>query len=129
MYSGRQSFYLRISVDRWEGGWWEVKEVSKTSRNSFQSLCLGWSICGFCWLAFQEKVPSFLGTPKNCNNPLNLQGWSYKGRLWFFVRILEQSLEEVDVLSSCFFVLSSRAIVSGKLDCDLCGLKDLHYRM
>jgi hypothetical protein len=129
MYSGRQSFYLKIGVDRWEGGWWEVREVSKTTKNSSQSLCLGWFISRFCWLAFQEKVPSFLGTPKNCNNPLNLWGWSYRGRLWFFVRILEQSLEEVDVLFSCFFVLSSGALVSGKLDCDLCGLRDLHYWM
>jgi hypothetical protein len=30
-----------------------------------------------------------LGTPKNCNNPLNLRGRSSKGGLWFFVKILE----------------------------------------
>jgi hypothetical protein len=59
------------------------------ARNSSQSLCLGWSIFGFCWFAFQERVPSFLGTLKNCNSPLNLRSRSYKKGLWFFVRILE----------------------------------------
>jgi hypothetical protein len=59
------------------------------TKNSSQSLCLGWSISTFCWLAFQEKVLSFFRTLKNCNNPLNLRGQSYKRRLLLFVRILE----------------------------------------
>jgi hypothetical protein len=48
------------------------------AKNSSQSLCLGWSVSRFCWLAFQKKVLSFLGTVNNYNNPLNLWGQSEK---------------------------------------------------
>jgi hypothetical protein len=72
-------------------------EVSRTAINSSQSMRLGWFVCGFCWLAFHERVPWFLGTPKNCNSPLKLWGELYKRGLWFFVRLLKQSLGEVDM--------------------------------
>jgi hypothetical protein len=83
--------------------WWLMRgmmkslDVLRATKNSSQSVCLGWFVSGFCWLAFHEKVPWFLGTPKNCNNPLKLWGQSYKGGLWFFVRLLKQSLGEVNM--------------------------------
>jgi hypothetical protein len=128
MYFRRHNFYLKVSIDGWGGGRWEVLEVSRAARNSYQSLCLGWFISRFCWIAFQEKVPSFLGALKNCNSPLNLQDRSYKGGLWFFVRILEA----VTVGSACvvflFFCFVKRSDGVKKTGlCDLCGLRDLHY--
>jgi hypothetical protein len=32
-------------------------EISRTTINSSQSVCLGWFASRFCWLAFHEKVP------------------------------------------------------------------------
>jgi hypothetical protein len=130
MYSGRQSFYLRVGIDGWGGEWWEVLEVSRAATNSSQNLCLGWYIFGFCWLAFQQKVPSFLGTPKNCNNPLNSRGWSYKGKLWFFIRILEAVTGGSRCVVSLFFCFVKwNDGVKKTRFCDLCGLRDLHYQM
>jgi hypothetical protein len=77
-----------------EKGTMRSLEVSKVAKNSS---CLGWFVCGCCWLAFHERVPWLLGTSKNCNNPLKLRGESYKGGLWFFVRLLKQSLKKVDM--------------------------------
>ncbi len=84
-------------------------------------MCLGRFVSGFCWLAFHERVPWFLGTPKNCNNPLKLRGQSYKGGLWFFVRLFEAITRGSGyVLSSCSYVLSSGAMVSRTLDYVIC---------
>jgi hypothetical protein len=130
MYSGRQSFHLRVDIDGWRGGWWEVLEVSRAARNSSRSLCLGWSIYGFCWLAFQKIVPSFLGTPNNCNSPLNLRGQSFKGGLSFFVWILEVVTKGSGCVVFLFFYFVKRrdGVRKTKL-CDLCGLRDLRHEM
>ncbi len=83
--------------------WWLIRgmmrslEVSKTAKNSSQNVCLGSFVCGCCWLVFHEKIPWLLGTPKNYNSPLKLRGESYKGGLWFFVRLLKQSLGKMDL--------------------------------
>jgi hypothetical protein len=57
-----------------------------------------------------------LRTPKNYNNPLKLRGQSYKRGLWFFVSFVEAVTRgNENVLSSCFFILSSGAMVSRTL--------------
>jgi hypothetical protein len=103
--------------------WWLMRgmmrslEVSRVARNSFQSVCLGWFVFRFCWLAFHERVRWFLGISKNCNSPLKLRGQSYKGGLWFFVRLFEAVTRGSGyVLSSCFYALSSGVMVSRTLD-------------
>ncbi len=96
-------------------------EVSKAVRNSSQSVCLGLFVFGFCWFAFHEKLPWFLGTLKNCNIPLKLWVQSYKGGLWFFVRLFEAiTWGSGYVLSSYFYVLSSGAMVLRTLDYVIC---------
>jgi hypothetical protein len=70
------------------------------------SKCVFGFICIWVLLDYiHERVPRFLGTPKNYNNPLKLRGQSYKGGLWFFVRLLKQSLGEMDMccLLVCLF--------------------------
>jgi hypothetical protein len=61
-----------------------------------------------------------LGTPKNCNNPLNLQGRSHKGWVWFFVRILEVVIVGSRCVVFLSSVLSSGAMVSRKPDGVIC---------
>ncbi len=91
-------------------------------------MCLGWSVSGFCWLAFQERVPSFLGFLKNCNNPLNFRGQSYKGGLWFFVRILEAVTGGSGFVVFLFFYFVKWSNGVKKIGlCNLCELRDLHY--
>jgi len=83
--------------------WWLIRgtmrslKVLRIAINSSQSVWFGWFICGFCWLAFHERAAWFLGIPKNYNNPLKSRGESYKGGLWFFVKLLKQSRREVDM--------------------------------
>jgi hypothetical protein len=86
-----------------------------------QCVCVGWFVSRFCWLTFQEKVPWFLGTPKNYNSPLKLQVQSYKERLWFFVRLFEVVIKGSGyVLSSYFSILSNGTMVSETLDYVIC---------
>jgi hypothetical protein len=107
--------------------WWLMKgmmkslEVLKATINSSQNVCLGLFVYGFCWLAFHEKVPWFLGTSKNYNNPLKLWVQSNKGGLWFFVRLFKAVIWGSGyVLSSCFYALSNGAMVLRTLDYVIC---------
>jgi hypothetical protein len=83
--------------------WWLIRgmtrslEVLKAIKKNSQSVCLGWFVCGCCSLEFHEKVSWLLGTLNNYNSPLKLWGESYKGGLWFVVRLLKQSLGKVDM--------------------------------
>ncbi len=78
MYSWRQKFSLKV------GFWWLIKgmmkslEISIVARNSSQSVCFGLICMKVCWIAFRERAPRLLGTPKNYNSPLMLQGGSYE---------------------------------------------------
>jgi hypothetical protein len=94
--------------------WWLIRGMMKFrglesgQKSSSKCVCLGWFVCGCCWLAFHERVPWLLGTPKNYNNPLKLQGGSCEGGLWFFVRLVKQSLGElicVVFIVMTFFIL------------------------
>jgi hypothetical protein len=87
-------------------------------------------MCGCYWLAFHEKVPILLGILKNCNNPLMLQGRSYERGLWFFGRLVKQSLGElicIVFLFSCFVKLRDGVKNIGL--CNLYGMRDLCYYM
>jgi hypothetical protein len=98
-----------------EGGWWEVIEVSKAITNFSEKF-----IFGFGFLTFQKQVPWFLETSKNCNNPWSLQGWSHKGWVWFFVRILEVVIGGSRCVAILFSILSSGVMVSRKSNRVIC---------
>ncbi len=61
-----------------------------------------------------------MGTLKNCNSPLSLQGHSHKGWVWFFVMILEAVTGGNQCVIFSSSILSSGAMVSRKPDCVIC---------
>jgi hypothetical protein len=93
----------------------------ESGQQLFSKVCV-WVLflSGFCYLAFQERTPWFLGTPNKCNSPLSLQGWSHKGWVWFFVRILEVVIRGSWCVVFLSIILSSGATVSRKPDCVIC---------
>jgi len=80
------------------------------------NMCLsGWSICECCVHAYHEKAPWLLGIVKN-----NIVHWFYnvnhtKEGLWFFVKIVKQSLGSWNMLFSCSYVLLIWGMVSWAL--------------
>ncbi len=71
-----------------------------------------------------------MGTPKNCNSPLMLNDGSYEGGLWFFVRLVRQSLGELIcvVFPFPYFIKLKDGVKNTGL-CSLSGLRDLCYQM
>jgi hypothetical protein len=85
---------------------------------------------GVIGLHFMRGTPKLLGTLKNCNSPLVLQGGSYEGRLWFFVRLVKQSLGELICVIFMFpYFVKLRDGVRNIGLCSLFGMKDLCYQM
>ncbi len=108
----------KVGFDGWGGGMMKSSKGFESGQQLFSKVCV-WVlfIFGFCCLAFQERVPWFLGTPKNCNSPLILQGQTHKGWVWFFVRILEAVIGGSQCVIFMSSILSSGAMMSRKLDC------------
>ncbi len=124
-----QSLYLKAGFD----GWWEDDDKFRGLENGhklfpkfvFGLICIWVLLACIFW-----KNTFFLGTPKNSNSPLKLQGQSYKGGLWFFVRLLKQSLGEVDTCCLFVFIFVKWGDNVKNIGlCDLCALRDLGHSM
>jgi hypothetical protein len=116
--------------------WWLMRGMMSSFRGFesgqklFSKFVFGLLCIWFCWLAFQERVPWFLGTLKNCTSPLKLLGQSYKGGLWLFVRIFEAITEGSGCVVFLFFCFVKWSDGVRKIGlCDMCGLRDLCHQM
>jgi hypothetical protein len=91
--------------------WWLIKgmmrslKVLRTAKNSSQSMCLGWFVCGFCWLAFHEKIPSYLGTPKKLQQSMEVTRWLIQKRIMVLCKTFEAITEESGYVLFLVFML------------------------
>jgi hypothetical protein len=79
----RRVSILELGLMVEKGEWWEVLEVSRAASN-FSQIFFPKFVFEFCsylvlLFCFSRASTLILGTPKDWNSPLNLQGHSYTG--------------------------------------------------
>ncbi len=124
----KEAEYLSQNGVRWlsKGNDEKFQRFRKQPTILLKSLCL----CFVCiWVllsCFSRASTLILGTPKDYNSPLSLQGRSQKGWVQFSVRIFETVTWGSQCVIFLSFVLSNGATMSRKSDHVICvGLRTL----